>query len=56
MLLQSKIKRIIKISEGKDYLNSLNKSVLFFLNHVKNKKKFSKKNIEISLKSNSIII
>lgn len=53
---QPKTRKIVKISEGKDYLNSLNKSVLFFLNHVKNKKKFNKKNIEISLKSNSISI
>ena len=50
------IKKIIKISENTDYLNSLKKSILFFLNHVKKNKKFSKKNIEISLKSNSIIV
>jgi predicted dehydrogenase len=48
--------KTIKISEDKDYLNSLNMSVSFFLNHARNKNKFNKKSTEISLKSNSIII
>lgn len=51
-----KIKKIIKINENKDYENSLFESVNFFLNHVKNKKKFSKKMTDTSLNSNSYIL
>ena len=51
-----KIIKIFHISENRDYKNSLVESINFFLNHVKNKKKFSKKIIDISLKSNSLII
>ncbi len=53
---QPKIKKTIKISENKDYEDSLHKSVLFFLKHAKTNKKFGKKISEVSLKSNSIII
>lgn len=51
-----KIKKIIKISENKDYENSLIESVNFFLNHVKNKKLFNKKLLKSSLISNSFIL
>ena len=51
-----KIIKIIKIDENKDYLNSLHDSVIFFLDHVKKKKTFNKKILDISLKSNSLIV
>ena len=51
-----KIKKIIKIKENKDYENSLFDSVTFFLNHVRNKKNFSKKIINTSLNSNTYIL
>ena len=51
-----KIRTNIKVSEKKDYSNSLLKSVEFFLHHVRNKKKFNKKITDISLRSNSIIL
>ncbi len=46
----------MKINEEKDYINSLNESVGFFLKHAKDNKKFSKKFYESSLKSNEFII
>ena len=46
----------IKINEKKDYLESLNKSVSFFLNTVLKKKKFSKKDISSSLKINEMTL
>ena len=51
-----KLIKSFNISESKDFNNSLIESVNFFLNHVKNKKKFDKKNVDISLKSNSLIV
>jgi|TARA_B100001093_G_C26825847_1_gene1013958 predicted dehydrogenase len=48
--------RTIKIDESKDYFNSLNDSVSYFLNHVKHKRSFNKKIIDISINSNSLII
>ena len=51
-----KIKKIIKVNENKDYENSLHESVSFFLNHAKNKETFNKKIIDISIKSNSLIL
>ena len=51
-----KIKKIIKVNESKDYGNSLHESVSFFLNHAKNKENFNKKIIDISIKSNSLIL
>ena len=51
-----KIKEIIKVDETEDYTNSLYESVLFFINHAKNKKTFSKKIIDISIESNSLIL
>ena len=51
-----KIKKIIRISESKDYENSLYESVTFFLNHVKIKKTFDKKLLETSINSNSFIL
>ena len=53
---QPRIKKTIKISENKDYSDSLYKSVSFFLEHVKINKKFEKKITQISLNSNSIVI
>ena len=51
-----KIIKTIKINENKDFTNSLSESVSFFLNHVKNKKNFNKKIIDVSIKSNSLIL
>jgi|TARA_B110000238_G_C16025641_1_gene395180 predicted dehydrogenase len=51
-----KIIKIIKINENKDYTNSLYDSVTFFLKYVKNKKMFNKKILDISIKSNSLIV
>ena len=51
-----KIKKIIKINENKDFMNSLYDSVSYFLNHAKNKRFFNKKILDISIKSNSLII
>ena len=51
-----KLIKSFNISESKDFNNSLLESVNFFLNHVKNKKKFDKKTVDISLKSNSLIV
>ena len=48
--------RSFNINENKDFKNSLVESVNFFLNHARNKKKFSKKIINISFKSNSLIV
>ena len=50
-----KIIKIIKINENQDYNNSLQESVVYFLNHVKNKKNFNKKITDTSIKSNSLI-
>ena len=43
--IKPKNKEKFKISEKKDYENSLNESVKFFIRTVKNKKIFKKKNI-----------
>ena len=51
-----KIIKTIKINENEDFTNSLFESVSFFLNHVKKKKNFNKKIIDISMKSNSLIL
>jgi hypothetical protein len=51
-----KIIKTIKINENKDYRNSLYDSVTFFLDCAKNKKIFNKKNFDISIKSNSLIL
>ena len=51
-----KIIKKIKIAENKDYNNSLHDSVIFFLNCIKNKKTFNKKILDISIKSNSLIV
>lgn len=51
-----KIIKSLIIDENKDYKNSLVESVNFFLKNVKNKKKFNKRIIDISLKSNSLIV
>jgi predicted dehydrogenase len=51
-----KIMKTIKINENKDFTNSLFESVSFFLKHVKNKKNFNKKIVDISMKSNSLIL
>ncbi len=51
-----KIKKIIKINENKDFMNSIYDSVSYFLNHAKNKRFFNKKILDISIKSNSLII
>jgi predicted dehydrogenase len=51
-----KIIKTIKINENKDFANSLSESISFFLNHVKNKKNFNKKIVDISMKSNSLIL
>ena len=51
-----KIIKSLHINENRDFKNSLVESVNFFLNHVKNKKKFNKKIIDISLKSNFLIV
>jgi len=48
--------KTIKIDENKDFTNSLFQSVSFFLNHVKNKKNFNKKIVDVSMKSNSLIL
>ena len=44
------------INENKDFNNSLIESINFFLNHARNKRKFNKRIINISLKSNSLIV
>ena len=51
-----KVIKSYNINENNDFNNSLYESVNFFLNHAKNKKKFKKKLIDISLKSNSLIV
>lgn len=51
-----KVIKSVKISEGSYYSNSLFESVTFFLNHVKNKKIFNKKDKEIALESNLAIL
>ena len=51
-----KIIKKIKIAENKDYNNSLHDSVVFFLDCIKNKKIFDKKILDISIKSNSLIV
>jgi predicted dehydrogenase len=51
-----KIIKLIKINENTDFTKSLIESVSFFLSHAKNKKKFSKKTLDISIKSNSLIL
>ena len=53
---EPKIIKKYKITENKDYLNSLLKSVSFFLDHVKKRKKFNKKIWNCSLKSNELIL
>lgn len=45
-----------KINDIVDYNLSLEKSVFYFLNHVKNNLEFKKKNNNISLKSNKLIL
>ncbi len=49
------IKRI-KIDKDKDYLESLEKSILYFLNHASMNKSFPKEDLKKSLISNSYII
>ena len=51
-----KIIKTIKINENNDYMNSLFDSVSYFLDHAKNKAVFNKKILDISIKSNSLII
>ena len=51
-----KVIKKIKINENRDYLNSLNKSVNFFLKKILKKKGFSKKQNLDSLKINKIIL
>ncbi len=46
----------LNINENVDFNNSLFESVNYFLKHVKSKKKFNKKIIDLSLKSNSLIV
>jgi hypothetical protein len=45
-----------KINENNDYNNSLEKSITFFLNKVKEKEFFNKKLFNFALKSNSLIL
>ena len=49
------IKKII-INEDRDYLDSLKNSISFFLDHVKKKLDFDKKNLNCSIKSNFLIL
>ena len=56
LLKPPKIIKKIKINEKKDYLDSLNKSVDFFLKTILKKKKFSKKENLESLKINDMIL
>ena len=51
-----KLIKKIRINEKKDYLDSLNKSINFFLKIVLKKKKFSKKGNLESLKINNMIL
>ena len=51
-----KIIKTIRINENKDFTNSLFESVSFFLKYAKNKKNFNKKIVDISMKSNSLIL
>lgn len=51
-----KIKYSFAVSERLDYLLSLEKSVIFFLRHVKQKKKFNKNDFNKSIQSNNFII
>lgn len=51
-----KIIKKIKINESKDYDGSLEKSILFFLSHVRKKKSFDKKIWDCSIESNSLIL
>jgi predicted dehydrogenase len=53
--IKPKNKEKFKISEKKDYENSLNESVEFFIKTVKNKKFFKKKIFTNSIKANSFI-
>ncbi len=49
-------KKNIKINENKDYSDSLLNSIEYFLDHVKNKKKFNKHITETSFRSNLMVI
>ena len=54
--IKPKIIKKIYINDDKDYINSLNKSVDYFLNSVKKKKIFLKKNTTTSISSNKILL
>ena len=51
-----KLLKIFKINEKTDYEYSLEKSVTFFLKHVKKNKIFNKKLLNKSLESNFLIL
>ena len=48
--------RRYKISDNKDYNESLNDSVSFFLAHAKNNKKIDKKMFNLSIKTNEFLL
>ena len=51
-----KLIKKINLNDNKDYILSLEKSVIYFLNHALNNKNFSKEHLKKSLISNSFII
>lgn len=53
---EPKLIKKYKIDDNKDYKESLKKSVTFFLKHAKNKKSFSKKSWNCSIRSNSLLV
>ena len=48
--------RRFKISDNKDYIESLNESINFFLSHAKNDKKIDKKMFNLSIKTNEFLL
>jgi hypothetical protein len=51
-----KILKKLKVNENKEYKDTLDESVSYFLTIARNKKKFNKKNWVTSIKSNDLIL